>query len=107
MPSRVLAEEQVQHAAQQHGADDDRDVVLAEDEAAEVDRAVGERRVEADRIVAPGDPGGGAEDEAEAEGQHHHGELRLADHAAQDDGVERETEGGGEQDGDAARRPSS
>ena len=107
MPSRVRLKNTIQHAAQQHGADDDRDVVLAQHEAAEVDRLVGERRLEADGIVAPGDAGVGAEDEAEAKCQHHHGELRLADHAAQDDGIEREAERGDSSDGDQRTRPSN
>ena len=50
-------------------------------------------------------PATGAEDEAQPERQHHHGELRLADHAAQDHGIEREAEGGGDQDGEQRADP--
>ena len=41
-------------------------------------------------------PGACPEDEAEAECQHHHGELWLADHASQYDGIEGEAERGGD-----------
>ena len=79
-----MAEEQIQHAAEQDGADDDGDIVLAEDETAEVDRTL-VNGVSKPTDPSPGDAGGGSEDEAQAKREHYNRELRLANHASQDD----------------------
>ena len=44
-------------------------------------------------LGAPGDRGEGAEHRTEADGQHDHGKLRLADDVAQHEAVEQGTEG--------------
>ena len=70
-----------------------------------VDGFVGERRVETDGIVAPGDPGAGPEDKTQTERQHDYGELRLAYHSSQDDGVQCVSERGGNHDRDQSAHP--
>jgi hypothetical protein len=86
-----VVEEGVEHAAQHERAEHDRQVLVAERNVADLPDAAEWRRQSVD-LRAPGDAGESPEHRAEADGQHDHGELRLADHLPQHHPVEQGAE---------------
>ena len=58
----------------------------------------GDRALERERVVAPDRPGDEAQHEAERDGQNHHRELRLAEHAAKDRALEEPADRGHDDD---------
>ena len=83
-----VAEEEEQHDAEDEGAQQDREVLVAHNDSADTQRLAGVRSGKAPRVIAPHQSRHGAEDEAQPDRQHHDGELRFAQNPAQHEGVE-------------------
>jgi hypothetical protein len=79
--------------------------ISAEDKAADVYRPVRKGGIERNRIIPPRDPGAGTEDEAEAQGQHDDGELRLPDDPPYDECIKQVAKRGRDDDRQQGAQP--
>ena len=100
-----MAEEHIKDGAEQEGTTNNREAVVAENEAAEVDGLIGEGSNKTDGIVTPCDAGGGSEDKPKTQRQHDHRELRLSDDPPDNECIDQEAEGGGYRDCTQGRNP--